>query len=127
VIGVYAGGGAFFLFVLRQDADLDALLARVPAAQRSLDVVLLHRLLLEGKLGLTPEAVEREKNISYHREIADAIAAVDAGAAQLALLLNPVSARQVYDVALSGNVLPQKSTDFYPKLLSGLAIYRLDG
>ena len=127
VLGVYAGGGAFFLFVLRQDADLDALLARVPAAQRSLDVVLLHRLLLEGKLGLTPEAVEREKNISYHREIADALAAVDAGAAQLALLLNPVSARQVYDVALSGNVLPQKSTDFYPKLLSGLAIFRLDG
>ncbi len=127
VIGVYAGGGAFFLFVLRQDADLDALLARVPPAQRSLDVVLLHRLLLEGKLGLTPEAVEREKNISYHREIAEALAAVDAGAAQLAFLLNPVAVRQVFDVALSGNVLPQKSTDFYPKLLSGLAIYRLDG
>jgi len=127
VIGVYAGGGAFFLFVLRPDADLDALLARVPSAQRSLDVVLLHRLLLEGKLGLTPDAVEREKNISYHRDVADALAAVDAGAAQLAFLLNPVAARQVYDVALSGNVLPQKSTDFYPKLLSGLAIYRLDG
>ncbi|HKM91578.1 MAG TPA: DUF1015 domain-containing protein, partial [Candidatus Acidoferrales bacterium] len=127
VIGVYAGGRAFFLFVLRQDADLDALLARVPPAQRSLDVVLLHRLLLEGKLGLTPEAVEREKNISYDREIPEALAAVDAGTAQFAFLLNAAPVRQVYDVALSGNVLPQKSTDFYPKLLSGLAIYRLDG
>jgi len=125
-IGVYPGAGAFYLFVLRQDADLDALLADVPAAQWSLDVVLLHRLLLERKLGMTAEAVEREKNIRYHRDIAEALAAVDSGTAQIAFLLNPVAARQVYDLALAGNVLPQKSTDFYPKLLSGLAIYRLD-
>ncbi|HKO05642.1 MAG TPA: DUF1015 domain-containing protein [Candidatus Acidoferrales bacterium] len=126
-IGVYAGGGAYFLFVLSPAADLAELLAHVPPAQRSLDVVLLHRLLFERKLGLTPDAVEREKNISYHRDIAAALAAVDSGAAQIAFLLNPVSARQVFEIALSGNVLPQKSTDFYPKLLSGLAIYRLDG
>jgi len=125
-IGAYAGG-AFYLFVLRHDADLGALLADVPVAQRSLDVVLLHRLLLERKLGMTAEAVEREKNIRYHRDAAEALAAVDAGASQIAFLLNPVPVRQVYDLALAGNVLPQKSTDFYPKLLSGLAIYRLDG
>jgi uncharacterized protein (DUF1015 family) len=126
-IGVYAGASAFYLFFLRQNADLDALLADVPVAQRCLDVVLLHRLLLERKLGLTAEAVEREKNIRYHREDTQALAEVDSGAAQIAFLLNPVSARQVYEIALAGNVLPQKSTDFYPKLLSGLAIYRLDG
>jgi uncharacterized protein (DUF1015 family) len=126
-IGVYAGGGAFYLFVLRREADLDALLEPVPAAQRLLDVVLLHRLLLERKLGVTAASVEREKNIRYHRDAAEALAAVDSGAAQIAFLLNPMPARQVYDLALAGNVLPQKSTDFYPKLLSGLAIYRLDG
>ena len=71
--------------------------------------------------------MEREKNIRYHRDAAEALAAVDSGAAQIAFLLNPMPARQVYDLALAGNVLPQKSTDFYPKLLSGLAIYRLDG
>jgi uncharacterized protein (DUF1015 family) len=125
-LGVYAGGEAFFLFVLRREADLGALLEKVPPAQRSLDVVLLHRLLLEKKLGLTPEAVEGEKNITYHRDAEEACAAVDAGAAQIAFLLNPVPARQVYDLALAGSVLPQKSTDFYPKLLSGLAIYRLE-
>ena len=126
-IGVYAGGGVFYLFVLRREADSGALLEAVPAAQRTLDVVLLHRLLLERKLGLAAESVEREKNIRYHRDFAEALAAVDSGAAQIAFLLNPVPARQVYDLALAGNVLPQKSTDFYPKLLSGLAIYRLDG
>ena len=125
-IGVYAGGGAFYLFVLRQDADLGTLLEGVPVAQRSLDVVLLHRLLLERKMGVTAEAVEREKNIRYHRDAVEALAAVDSGAAQIAFLLNPEPARQVYDLALAGNVLPQKSTDFYPKLLSGMAIYRLD-
>ena len=126
-IGVYAGGNVFYLFVLRPNADLDALLAEVPAAQRSLDVVLLHRLLLERKLGIGAAAVEHEKNIRYHRDAAEALAAVDSGAAQIAFLLNAVPARQVYEIALAGNVLPQKSTDFYPKLLSGLAIYRLDG
>jgi uncharacterized protein (DUF1015 family) len=126
VIGVYAGGQAFYLFVLRLDADLDALLAHVPAEQRSLDVVLLHRLLLERGLGLTPEAVEREQHIAYQRDAGDAIRAVDSEGAQLACLLNPVSVRQVFDLALAGNVLPQKSTDFYPKLLSGLATYRMD-
>ena len=125
-IGVYAGGNAFYLFVLRAEAPLDDVLADLPPAQHLLDVVLLHRLLLDRGLGLTPEAVEREKNISYHRDPAEAVDAVDDGIAQAAFLLNPIPARQVYDLALAGNVLPQKSTDFYPKLLSGLAIYRLD-
>jgi uncharacterized protein (DUF1015 family) len=55
-----------------------------------------------------------------------AIAAVDKGAAQVCFLLNPVSVEQVTGMALAGEVLPQKSTDFYPKLLSGLTLYRLD-
>ena len=126
VLGVYAGGGVYYLFVLRREADLGALLEHVPATQRSLDVVLLHRLLLEKKLGLTPEAVEREKHITYHREAEGACAAVDAGQAQICFLLQPIPVRQVYEQAQSGSVLPQKSTDFYPKLLSGVAIYRLD-
>jgi uncharacterized protein (DUF1015 family) len=125
-IGVYPGGGTFYLFVLRREADLEALLPSAPAAQRTLDVVLLHRLLLERGLGLTPDAVERLKHISYHRDPAEALDSVDSGAAQAAFLLNPIPVREVFDLALAGNVLPQKSTDFYPKLLSGLAIYRMD-
>jgi uncharacterized protein (DUF1015 family) len=126
-IGIYAGGGAFYLFLLRRDADLEQLLPDISAAQRGLDVVLLHRLILEKGLGITAEAVEAEKNVSYEREMAAAIAAVDNGEAQLTCLLNPVRVEQMADIALAGDVLPQKSTDFYPKLLSGLAIYRLEG
>jgi uncharacterized protein (DUF1015 family) len=125
-IGMYAGGCAFYLFLLRKDADLDSLLPDLSPAQRQLDVVLLHRLMLEKGLGITAEAVAAEKHITYEREMDAAVAAVDRGEAQFACLLNPVGVRQVLEIALAGDVLPQKSTDFYPKLLSGLVVYRLE-
>ncbi len=124
-IGVYAGGGAFYLFLLRKGAELEHLLPDLSPAQRKLDVVLLHRLLLEKGLAITAEAVTAERNITYEREMDAAIAAVDRQEAQLACLLNPVRIEQVVEIALAGDVLPQKSTDFYPKLLSGLTIYRM--
>jgi uncharacterized protein (DUF1015 family) len=126
-MGIYAGGGAFYLFLLSRGADLEQILPGVSEAQRGLDVVLLHRLILEKGLGITAEAVAAENNLSYEREMDAAIAAVDRGEAQLACLLNPVRVQQVVDIALGGDVLPQKSTDFYPKLLSGLAVYRVEG
>ena len=126
-IGIYPGGGAFYAFLLRRDADLEAMLPRVSEAQRSLDVVLLHKLIIERGLDISPEAVQSEKNVSYERDIDAALASVDRGEAQLACLLNPVRVQQVADIALGGDVLPQKSTDFYPKLLSGVAIFQLEG
>lgn len=126
VVGLYCGG-AFSFLALRRDANLDALLAHVGAAQRALDVVLLHRLIFEKGLGITADAVSKESHISYEREMENAVAAVDSGKAQMAFLLNAVSVEQTVSMALSGEVLPQKSTDFYPKLLSGLTIYRLEG
>jgi uncharacterized protein (DUF1015 family) len=125
-IGLYAGRGAFHLLALRPSTNLAELLPQVSAGQRQLDVVLLHQLILEKGLGITPAMVTAEKNITYEREMNAALAAVDSNQAQLCCLLNPVDVQQVVDLALAGEVLPQKSTDFYPKLLSGLAIYRLE-
>lgn len=126
-IGIYTGGGAFYLFLLRRDADLENLLPDLSEAQRGLDVVLLHRLILEKGLGITADALAAERNVVYEREVGVAIEAVDRQEAQMACLLNPVHVEQVMEIALGGGVLPQKSTDFYPKLLSGLAIYRVEG
>jgi uncharacterized protein (DUF1015 family) len=126
-IGIYPGNGAFFLFLLKRDADLEAAMPDVSEAQRGLDVVLLHRLMLEKGLGITAEAVTAEKNVSYEREMDAALAHVDRGEAQAAFLLNPVPVQQVADIALGGDVMPQKSTDFYPKLMSGIAIFRPEG
>jgi uncharacterized protein (DUF1015 family) len=124
-IGFYAGESKFYLLVLRNTAELERLLPDMTPTQRQLDVVLLHRLLLHKCLGITAEKVTAETNVSYEREMERAMTAVDENRAQIAFLLNPVRVKTVMDIALGGDVMPQKSTDFYPKLLSGLCIYEL--
>jgi uncharacterized protein (DUF1015 family) len=94
--------------------------------QQALDVVQLHKCLLEGVLKISEADVRNQQNVSYHRSAAEALAQVQSGNAQVAFLMNAVSIEQVRDIAFAGEVLPQKSTDFYPKLLSGLTIYALD-
>jgi uncharacterized protein (DUF1015 family) len=94
--------------------------------QQALDVVQLHKCLLEGVLKISEEAIRNQENVSYCREAGEALMQVRNGKVQIAFLMNPVRMEQVRDIALAGEVLPQKSTDFYPKLLSGLTIYALD-
>jgi uncharacterized protein (DUF1015 family) len=103
-------------------------LAHTSIRQQSLDVVQLHACLLEGVLRLSPESIREQKNLSYVRDASEALAQVrGTGArADIAFLMNPCRMAQVRDIAFAGEVLPQKSTDFYPKLLSGLTIYALD-
>ncbi len=125
-LGAYAGPGKLALLRLRSDFDLDRALNDLPPTLRRLDVTLLHRLVLEQILGIDRQAVREEKNLTYHREFPAAAGEVAKGKAQLCLLLNPTPVEAVRDNALAGLTLPQKSTDFYPKLLSGLAIYWLD-
>jgi uncharacterized protein (DUF1015 family) len=122
----YAGPGRAALLQSHADLDFATALPEVAAGLRRLDVVILHRLLLEQVLGIDRQAVREEKNLRYVREATDALAHVDSGKAQIALLMNPTPVEDVWTNALAGNPLPQKSTDFYPKLLSGLTIYWLD-
>src|SRR5712691_94040 len=128
-LGAYAAqkenARAFYLLLLKPEARLAELLPKASPPQRELDVVLLHGLVLQKGLGISAEDVVREKNVTYEREMEAAISAVDRGAAQVCFLLNPVGVEQVMSMATSGEVLPQKSTDFYPKLLSGVTIYKL--
>jgi len=94
--------------------------------QQALDVVQLHKCLLEGVLGISEEAIRDQKNVRYIRDIGEAMAQVRSGAANVAFLMNPARMSQVRDIAFAGEVMPQKSTDFYPKLLTGLTIYALE-
>ena len=96
------------------------------ARQQALDVVQLHKCLLEGVLKLSEESIRNQQNISYLREASEALAQVRKGTANIAFLMNSCPVGQVRDVAFAGEVMPQKSTDFYPKLLSGLTAYALD-
>jgi uncharacterized protein (DUF1015 family) len=94
--------------------------------QQSLDVVQLHKCLLEGVLGFSEESIRNQQNVRYVRDAEEALQQVRSGEANAAFLMNPVRMQQVRDIAFAGEVLPQKSTDFYPKLLSGLTIYALE-
>lgn len=128
-IGAYPsaveGQRAFYLLSLRPGADLAQLLPNVSPLQRELDVVLLHEGILEPALGITPQSVMKEANLTYEREAANALAAVDSGKAQISFLLNPCDVEEVVKIATAGEVMPQKSTDFFPKLLSGITMYRV--
>jgi len=113
-------------FLLRSREGLDhPLLEGLSQRQRALDVVKLHKLILEETLGMSEEDIRQQKHIKYVREASDVLKLLNDGA-NIAFLMNPVSIEQLREVAFAGEVMPQKSTDFYPKLLSGLTIYAFD-
>lgn len=96
--------------------------------QQGLDVVQLHKCLLEKVLNLSEESIRNQQNLSYVRDAEEALSLVRGSGARanIAFLMNPCRMSQVRDIAFAGEVMPQKSTDFYPKLLSGLTIYALE-
>ena len=110
-IGVIARGESRLLQRRRADGELD--------------VPVLHRELSSGLLGIGEEAVRDEKHIQYVRGMDAAAAEARDGGAQIAFLLEPTPIEDMARIAFAGGVMPQKSTDFYPKLLSGVTIYRL--
>jgi uncharacterized protein (DUF1015 family) len=100
--------------------------ASLSERQRTLDVVQLHKLVLGGVLRLSEEDIRDQKHLRYVRDAREAVDQVRQGSVNVAFLMNPVRVEQVRDIAFGGEVLPQKSTDFYPKLLSGLVAYSLE-
>jgi uncharacterized protein (DUF1015 family) len=97
--------------------------------QQDLDVVQLHKCLLENVLHLSEESIRNQQNLSYIRDPGEALSLVRGSSgtpANIAFLMNPCPMTHLRNVAFAGEVMPQKSTDFYPKLLSGLTIYALD-
>ncbi len=103
-----------------------AALPGVPERQRQLDLTQLHSIVLDRLLGLDAEKVREQTNLRYLRDAQEAVEQVRKGEADVAFLTNPVTMEQLKEVAFAGEVMPQKSTDFFPKLLSGLAIYALE-
>lgn len=122
-LGLACGGQLFFLS-LRQDADLSSI--PVPPVLRRLDVTLLHSLLLEGVLGVDRAAQEKQTNLRYVKDLGQALAEARAPSVQATFLLNPTRLEELRAAADAGEVLPQKSTYFFPKLASGLVMVPLD-
>jgi uncharacterized protein (DUF1015 family) len=112
-IGVAANGAKAIYMLERERKD-------------DLDVQVLHSEILEGLLGISQEAVRDEHYIKYVRGLENAADMVADGKAEVAFLLEATTVQQVADTSFGGGCMPQKSTDFYPKLLTGLTIYKLE-
>lgn len=111
-IGVYQPGQAY--------------LADIKDKAAGLDVLTLHEVILDGLLGIDEARIREEANVGYTRDASEAIDAVDSGSCQIAFLLNPVELEVILSTARAGRTLPQKATYFYPKLLSGLIMRKIE-
>jgi len=120
----YCGGSGYTLLVLRDTDALARLLPDKSAAFQGLDVTVLHTLVLEKILGIDADNMAKQINLTYVKQFEDAVAAVEKGDAQCAFILNPTKVTEIRDVAAAGEKMPQKSTYFYPKLITGLVMNR---
>ncbi|MBI5047794.1 MAG: DUF1015 domain-containing protein [Deltaproteobacteria bacterium] len=122
--GLYINGiDSYFALALKQKDTMDKVFgSSIPDVFKSLDVTVLHALILNNILGISSSAQENQTNLIYIKGMDDAVEEAKKHGRQMAFLLNPTRIEQVKAVASSGQVMPQKSTYFYPKLLSGLVI-----
>ncbi len=120
----YCGGDSYSLMVLKDKNATASLLPDKSDALRGLDVTVLHTLVLEKVFGIDAENMAKQINLTYVKQFDDAIAAVQDRKAQCAFILNPTRVTEIRDVAAAGEKMPQKSTYFYPKLITGLVMNR---
>jgi uncharacterized protein (DUF1015 family) len=120
--------GRVAVLTLRGDVDLAShpTLGSKPAVLRRTDVALLHAGILESVLGITPEAQAAKTNLWYPQDAERTLTELRGGRGQALFLMNATPVAQVREVAEAGEVMPQKSTFFYPKVLTGLAIHTLE-
>jgi uncharacterized protein (DUF1015 family) len=125
--GLYEGGNELYLLTLKDKAFLSLpTKENYSLVRRNLDVSVLHTLILEKLLGIGDEQLVGGDYVTYTEKEREALAAVEAGEYQLALFLNPTKIEEIIAVAAQGEKMPQKSTYFYPKLITGLVINPLE-
>lgn len=114
--------GEYYIMTLKSFDVLSDIFPNTSEAYRGLDVNILHSLVLESIFGIDKENMANQKNLIYTKIAAQAAEAVDSGAANCAFLLNPTRISEIRDIAIAGEKMPQKSTYFYPKLITGLVM-----
>ncbi len=121
---MYVGAGNCFVMTLKDETAVKRLLPDMSDAYCGLDVSVLHSLVLERIFGIDKENMANQKNLGYTRSREEALRAVDIDGADCSFILNPTKVSEIRDVAAAGEKMPQKSTYFYPKLITGLVMNR---
>lgn len=124
--GFYTGKGQWYLLTLKDISVMDKLLPHMSVYSRQLDVTVLHTLILEQIFGIDKENMAAQINLTYTKFFEEALSSVDTGAAQCSFVLNPTKVTEIRDVASAGEKMPQKSTYFYPKMITGMVMNKLD-
>ncbi len=124
--GMYCGDSSWTLLVLKSFDIMEKLLPNASKASQGLDVSVLHTLILEKLMDIDAENMAKQINLTYVKQADDALQAVDNGKANCAFILNPTKISEICDVSSAGEKMPQKSTYFYPKLITGLVMNKLD-
>ncbi|MCM1329655.1 MAG: DUF1015 domain-containing protein [Ruminococcus sp.] len=119
---MYTGYGKCYVMTLKDETAVKKLLPEKSEAYCGLDVTALHSLVLEKILGIDRENMANQKNLAYTRSREEALTAVDMEEADCSFILNPTKVSEIRDVAAAGEKMPQKSTYFYPKLITGLVM-----
>jgi uncharacterized protein (DUF1015 family) len=124
--GIYASDHAFYVAVLRDKRLMDAAAPNMSEHWKSLDVAVLHKLIIEKHLGINEQGLAEGGNVEYVKDtgeaIDDSINQVDRGDKQTAFFVNPTKMKQLELVTEAGERMPQKSTFFFPKVYTGLVI-----
>ncbi|MFH1577292.1 MAG: DUF1015 domain-containing protein, partial [Candidatus Margulisiibacteriota bacterium] len=124
VFGLYLGQQRYYLLTLKDEKIVEELVEEEkPKAWKRLDTTILHYTVFESILGI---AQETEDKLIYIKDDEEAIKLVDEKGCQMAFLLNPTKIEEVTAIASKLEKMPQKSTFFYPKLLSGLVFNKID-
>ena len=123
---IVKGEHSYYLLSLRNEDDMDVLLPHKSPAYRRLDVSILHHLIIDRLLGIKIETHKLGLNIEYIKDADDAVKRIQNGSADIIFFMNPTKVSEVKEVAAAGERMPQKATYFYPKLLTGLVINKLD-
>jgi len=97
----------------------------VKGIARELDVNILHEGILGPLLGIGVEELASQKHVDYFRDRNELVAGVESGKYQAGFLLKPTTVDEVRAISELGEKMPQKSTDFYPKLLTGLVFMKM--
>jgi uncharacterized protein (DUF1015 family) len=118
-------GNNYYGFQFENEKALAEIEGEYSEAYKKLDVSILHNILLDKYLSIDKKALAAKSNLDYIRYRDKALARLDADNYQAAFILNPTSVEEVKKIADQGEKMPQKSTDFYPKLLTGLVINKL--
>ncbi|MCL6519931.1 MAG: DUF1015 domain-containing protein [Armatimonadetes bacterium] len=121
--GLYLGNANSYVIRIKPDVRPEKLIQSPGSdALKRLDVSILHSLILEKILGIGNQQFAAGTNVSYTRDIPNAMRLVDKGEYQAFFLINPTKVEEVKEIASTGERMPQKSTFFYPKLLTGMVL-----